>query len=690
MRVFRYLFLSVAAASSAEKLVTVKEIGRVSVKGGNDALSSFIPKGVALNEDEVVVRFRFGNHPERLSTILQEPKGWRSDRLLDGQANSHIKIDESDPTSLFCDLVVLGKPIIPALAKIPILGKKIPMTKDRVVGTAEFISMDLSDTSKSRDTLQAVLKGADGSRNSSIEIDLIQKQWKQMYTNSHVLPGGEIEPFFKVTSDNFVKTIQKTNNLDAWLLSPPSDPANPNLPVISPLKKELPKFNFPLNDEFEPVTPNTIRMFKLFAYLPFWDSLTSYENRDDGIYELRQQLQNVNSKPKEGHWTNPTRDEAMKRIYFSGVGMHLIERNPGFEKGFICDLSDLKKYKMRDDKHPYAPYGCTTYFDDDGNIVKIVDLDGSVYKPGEKYWEWAKLKSRTAAFIKAAFIHLGDVHYVVGNVGGMALRKFMSPKHPFRRALTPHFYKTHHTCRRAEFSLFSEAGLLYRGLSLTYEGGLKQVFIDHIGGYKFKKYTDEIKERKLEGCRFHVGANDGMELCDIFYEYISDFVDELYPSQEEFESDFDMKKSHKYLVEILDIDEFADYTLENVKTIWGEILFRVTGYHNSIGSVTAMALDPSMVDLRLMPKEYGEDDGSQLVAAIESSQSVAFISAITQVPCPTIGQCWKQVLENPGSLSYATLRKNLNDLENTIDDRNKVRESNVDFHPKHCAISISS
>ena len=97
-----------------------------------------------------------------------------------------------------------------------------------------------------------------------------------------------------------------------------------------------------------------------------------------------------------------------------------------------------------------------------------------------------------------------------------------------------------------------------------------------------------------------------------------------------------------------------------------------------------------MVDIRLMPKENGENDGSQLVAAIEGCQSVAFISAITQVPCPTIGQCWKQVLENPGSLSYATLRKKLNDLEKTIDERNKVREPNVDFHPKYCAISISS
>ena len=56
-------------------------------------------------------------------------------------------------------------------------------------------------------------------------------------------------------------------------------------------------------------------------------------------------------------------------------------------------------------------------FDDDGHILKIVDLDGSEYKPGDKYWEWVKLKSRSAAFIKATFIDLSDMHSVVGNLG---------------------------------------------------------------------------------------------------------------------------------------------------------------------------------------------------------------------------------------------------------------------------------
>jgi hypothetical protein len=156
--------------------------------------------------------------------------------------------------------------------------------------------------------------------------------------------------------------------------------------------------------------------------------------------------------------------------------------------------------------------------------------------------------------------------------------------------------------------------------------------------------------------------------------------------------------------------------LENVKMVWGEIIFRVTGYHSSgklnripvvpgtavetntlifltmlflltraVGAVAQFALDPSLCNIRLQPKEI-ED----LVASQEGAIGVALISAITQVPCPTISECWKQVLENPESEAYANLRSSLKAHETSIDERNKVRDTNTDFHPRHCAISISS
>ena len=107
------------------------------------------------------------------------------------------------------------------------------------------------------------------------------------------------------------------------------------------------------------------------------------------------------------------------------------------------------------------------------------------------------------------------------------------------------------------------------------------MFIDYIGGFKFKCYRDELKENGLLDCKFHVGANDGMDLHKILSQYASELIDEIYPNQETLESDVGMRQVHEYLVKMMMISKETEYTLDNIKKIWGEILFRVTGFHNA-------------------------------------------------------------------------------------------------------------
>ncbi len=83
----------------------------------------------------------------------------------------------------------------------------------------------------------------------------------------------------------------------------------------------------------------------------------------------------------------------MKRVVFGSHGMHLVEKDKGVEAGYVCDTTDLNKYESRD-AVKYESYGSITYFDNQGNVIKIMDKDGTMYRPGDKYWEWAKLKSR--------------------------------------------------------------------------------------------------------------------------------------------------------------------------------------------------------------------------------------------------------------------------------------------------------
>lgn len=145
-----------------------------------------------------------------------------------------------------------------------------------------------------------------------------------------------------------------------------------------------------------------------------------------------------------------------------------------------------------------------------------------------------------------------------------------------------------------------------------------------------------------------------------------------------------MKACWNYLVQQLKQQKL---TLENMSTVWGELIFRVTGGHASIGAVSQFALDPAVNNVRLEPKGTGP---GYLLGSHESSIGVALIVAMTTLPCPRMSQDWNQVLENPNSPAYAKLRHNLDELGKTIDKRNQSRFTCVDFHPANVALSISS
>jgi hypothetical protein len=693
---------STLSKEKEQEQILVQEIATVSIQGDkkdSGPLSSILDN---LEEKEVFISIRYGDQPPSRSINLAKSTTWNTNTLLEGLVNGHFQIQPDCNEELICELKVQNTSPFGALKDLPfirIVDKLVSVillrtsTREKVIATATFAPDQISSPA-GKSTIKAQFKFKKSTtRAVHIELGLIRQDWHELFSTAPLKPHdpSNVEPFFSLTGKFFVKTMDNNNNAKAWELKKNEDAADPNLKMDTPLPKELPDLTFPKQDEFVPV-PLVVRIgFALLGKFPFKDSVTNYRNRAHAVWGVRQKIGKHIPEPKEGRWPNPARDPSMKRIYFSSIGSFFVKKAEGFHNGYVADITDIAKYPVRENDHKYLRYGAKTFFDEKGNIKKIEDIDGTAYYPGDEDWEWAKMTSRTAAFTKAAFIHLGEAHYCWGNFGGVALRMFLPPDHPIRRAFSPHFYKTHHTCVRAEKSLFAEEGLLSRSLSLKYEDGLKKVFQDYITGFEFTRFPDDIKSQGVENCPFHVGATDGVDLHQIFCNYASELFDETYNDQNALEQDEGMKKMHKYLADKFNVPpELKPYTIENIKIIWGEILFRVTGFHNAIGAVTSFALDPAMLNVRRQEKEIGEENGTHLVASEESASGVAFISAITQVPCPTIGQCWKQVLADPDAKSYANLRKALDKLEETIEIRNEVRYRNVDYSPRHCAISISS
>jgi hypothetical protein len=548
--------------------------------------------------------------------------------------------------------------------------------KDKVIGTVEFDASHL-ETKEDRSELVANVKDPSGKETSSrLRLDLLLKRWKKEYVDREAEANEKgVQTFYAFLPKSVDSS--KANNPSADELTTPTQAANPNIEMRVLLDGLL---QYPKKDEFDSVSAKDILTFKLVNALPNYEKVTRYKNRQEGIFKIRKILKNILPEPPEGRWINPTSDSAMKRVYFSSVGMHIIEKSGG---GFVSDTTEMCDYKYRTGI-PYEPYGCKTFFDQNGDITEIVERDGTTYRPDDEFWEWAKYKSRTAAFVKTAMMHVSEAHYIWGNVPVAALRMFLPPDHPIRRSFSVHFYKTAHICARAEYSLFNERGVLGRSMTLTYKGGLESFFMDLLSGFRFTTFTDDLKKRGVDKCEFLVAATDGADLHSIMVDYVSAVIDSVYPDQAALDDDVHMKEMWYYLAYKLKGMPVA-YTLENVKLVWGEIIFRVTGFHSSIGQVAAYALDPSMVNLRLQPK--GIED---LVAPEESAIGVALITAITTVECPRLNQDWKQVFDDPDNGAYSKLRTDLDKLGLTIHERNKDREPNLDFHPVQAALSISS
>jgi len=165
-------------------------------------------------------------------------------------------------------------------------------------------------------------------------------------------------------------------------------------------------------------------------------------------------------------------------------------------------------------------------------------------------WEWIKQKLRSAAFNDVASLHLISAHYTWGNYAGIALRMYLEKDHPFRIALTPHFYRTTFTLESAASLLFNPDGMLARFLNYEYHGGIEENFKMQLDkAANFSTWTDDLAKRNLLDDPLIAIANDGVELYQILTQYISDLIDYIYPDDKSVNKDEGMKEVFKYISE---------------------------------------------------------------------------------------------------------------------------------------------
>ncbi|CAB9529842.1 expressed unknown protein [Seminavis robusta] len=569
---------------------------------------------------------------------------------------------------------------------------KLPMvfSQDRTLFTAKFLLGEGNDNDSFPDLfgeIKTVLRDPHGNDSGlRLNIRTFSSDWDPIHLGTKHVPP-QMDSYF-TTFLMFLNAQVKALNLGgANILTKPREPADKNLPTVSLLggRVEIPK-----EDEFIPLSWKAKYVVPILNRLPATTRNNPIYNRPRSMNRLRLLLGDGVTTPYEGKWNRGMSDASMHRVHFSSMGMFYIQKDPS-TNGYVSDLSYFNKLKYKDS---YDSIGCKTFFDANGSITMIEDSDGTMYHPGHQYWEWAKLKSRSAVFTLASLEHVTSYHYTWSATPGLALRMFLPPSHPIRMAFSAHMFRTHYTSIKAVHSLLSEVGILGRILPFTYEDGLEKAYMDLLDNYTFVSYPEELEKQGVADCPFHVGATDGIALYRVMADYVSNLFDEVYGTEERLQADLAMKELYSFLKQKMP-NLPSDFTMTNLKLVWGEVLFRVTGAHTSIGNSVAYAVDPMMLNFRLKKDEKGEVVGSD-----ECIAGVAGITAIT-IPneYPKLSQDWSQVLKDPKSKAYAQLRADLDDLGDLIDSRNKMAEEggsegrrfvNRDFHPKHTALSSFS
>eukprot|EP00579_Thalassiosira_antarctica_P009733 CAMPEP_0201920676 /NCGR_PEP_ID=MMETSP0903-20130614/9225_1 /ASSEMBLY_ACC=CAM_ASM_000552 /TAXON_ID=420261 /ORGANISM="Thalassiosira antarctica, Strain CCMP982" /LENGTH=690 /DNA_ID=CAMNT_0048457475 /DNA_START=93 /DNA_END=2165 /DNA_ORIENTATION=+ len=529
------------------------------------------------------------------------------------------------------------------------------------------------------------LKGRDtGAR---IKLSLFATEWVGEYAEGiRADPPQNIDFYFVALVKGLEQLVPIFVLGGTESLRQPVQAADPNLATEVVLDGLI---EYPKEDEFTPSPWQVKYGIPILNWiLSFTDKNNPVNDRATLRNEIRiNNLQNNVVAPHEGQWVAPLSDGSMHRLFFYNNGMLKTRKvsdkdKYGSENEYVADMTFLSNLSYRPN---LENLGCKVYFDNDASITSIEDYDGSLYRPGEEFWEWAKLKARSALFVNIQLMHLVTYHQIWANVPGMALRKFLQPSHPVRIALTPHFFRTHQTCTQAKDLLVAPRGPLGRALPFEYEDGHKKVLKLLMNDYRFKTWPDELEQSGMKDVEY-VGATDAVSLHKIMVNYVSNLIDEIYPTVELLEADDDMRKAYIYMSEKMK-GVPPEFSMGNLKLVWGEILFRITGVHTSIGNAAIAALEPFFVNFRLHKSDKGIVSGNREVIS-----TVSTITSLT-VPneYPNLAKNWAHVLHDPESKAYFQLKSDLIKHGEEIDERNKVRRFvNRDFHPDHVTLSIFS
>lgn len=500
------------------------------------------------------------------------------------------------------------------------------------------------------------------------------------------------EAFMRAVHFAISLQIQKWTPITCDSIPVPVTPKGTRLSTI----ESLDGYFFVLEEDLDvPIPPEAGILIKLINMLPFDDETIHFISRQEAIEYVHRVFGGLIIDPTEGTWQDLTSDEAMSRYCFYNNGAVFMEKNP--QGGYVCNVEYLRDFPVRPG---YFSYGGAAYFDEKGKITHIT-YGGKTYKPdGTPKWEFMKLVVRSTIFVCAAGIHLMQGHLTWSNYPNYAMRKALGPDHPIRRLLHVHFWRSAMVCSKSLQSLIPEKGLLHRGTGFEIEG-LHDFYRYALDKFKFETFPDDLKARGMETAppEIYPTTNDGMLFYNMISNYVSSFIDIHYKTDLSVTSDQELVEFWDVCQERLsqpgrkfNLEEkktFPKLSLENLKIVITEFIFRVTAWHQNIGNALAPINDPCTIALRLF-----ED---QPISSVQSLYVQGLVTMLTSMRMPTMSSngSWIHMFRGDKEVKvYNDFRDAMNGLSQEIIKLNKEREGKgyriVDYDPRYTCVSVSS
>ncbi len=408
------------------------------------------------------------------------------------------------------------------------------------------------------------------------------------------------------------------------------------------------------------------------------------------------------------NWNNNT--NSLTELAFNGLGQYYLEKikndepnmSPDIPKNasYKIDLSYWEKYDVRQN---YEKYGGIAYFDQNLNCIGIHYLSNFFLQSDTKYDHISFIFRSTLITAITLREHLILIHWIVANSTLVSSLKYLNSSHILRRILRIFTFGTASINHSSTIALAPFEGIAGRAFGFTKKSWNKMVD-DQMNIIKYQSIYDKFNSSGLSD-EFKSSLpfyKDGIDLWEIYNEFITNLVDLYYPEEKYISEDNDLNDYWNGIKMYFSSENYNIGTLNKQNLINHLVfsVFMITAGHSFCGNVCEYLL---MSDA-LMPKVLKETKQHPNItnADIQTYMQALCIISMTSSPMPALVGDWEFMFDceelKLNKKKYSSLIKILkkwqSDLKlqsNVINSRNMMRQIKFNFfNPEilDCSVSV--